>query len=48
VAGLDDPLRFALTVIMTKRLTATLVIFAWTLMSVETVLGEMRDGEVHH
>ena len=33
---------------MTKRLTATLVFFAWALMSVESVVGELRDGDVHH
>lgn len=31
-----------------KRLTASLVIVAWTLMSVESAVGELRDGEVHH
>ncbi len=33
---------------MIKRLTTALVIFAWTLMSVESVVGELRDGDVHH
>ena len=33
---------------MLKRLTAALVIVAWTLMSVESAVGELRDGEVHH
>ena len=33
---------------MIKRLTATLVIVGWALMSVESALGELRDGEVHH
>ena len=33
---------------MTKRLTATLMIFAWTLMSFESAWGELRDGDVHH
>jgi hypothetical protein len=33
---------------MTKRLTATLVIVAWTLMSFESTWGELRDGDVHH
>ena len=46
--GLDAPFRFTLTSIMIKRLTATLMIFAWALMSVESVVGEMRDGDVHH
>lgn len=45
---LDAPLHFALTSMMTKRLTAALMIFTWALMSVESVMGELRDGDVHH